>query len=105
MSESMSFDVSLSETHEDAIQRVTDALAAEGFGVLTRVDLHQAFKGKIGVAFRPYSILGACNPKLALQGDLEQARGGPAASVQRHGRASRWGCPRSNHQSRRDNNY
>ena len=65
MSESMSFDVSLSDTHEDAIQRVTDALAAEGFGVLTRVDLHQAFKEKIGVAFRPYSILGACNPKLA----------------------------------------
>lgn len=52
---------------EAAIPRVTEALKAQGFGVLTRVDIHDAFKQKIGLDFRPYVILGACNPTLAAQ--------------------------------------
>lgn len=65
MSESLGFDVHLPTNHDAAIERVTQALAAEGFGVLTRIDLHEAFAKKLGAAFRPYTILGACNPALA----------------------------------------
>ncbi len=49
------------------IDRVTEALKAEGFGILTRIDVHDVLKTKIDVDFRPYTILGACNPVLAHQ--------------------------------------
>jgi uncharacterized protein (DUF302 family) len=65
MADSMAFEVKLDVGYDEALQRVTKALAKEGFGVLTRIDVHEAFKDKIGVDFRPYAILGACNPKLA----------------------------------------
>jgi uncharacterized protein (DUF302 family) len=57
--------VTLSGDFESAIERVTEALKGEGFGVLTRIDVDKAFKEKIGVDFRRYAILGACNPNLA----------------------------------------
>lgn len=53
---------------EQAVERTTDALKAEGFGVLTTIDVRKTLKEKIDVNFEPYVILGACNPQLAHRG-------------------------------------
>ena len=50
---------------DEAIKRTTDALKLEGFGVLTTIDVTATLKNKIGADFKPYVILGACNPNLA----------------------------------------
>lgn len=55
----------LNLSYEQAIQRTTDALKAEGFGVLTQIDIQATLKQKINADFRRYVILGACNPALS----------------------------------------
>jgi uncharacterized protein (DUF302 family) len=50
---------------EQAIEKVTEELKKEGFGVLTTIDVKETLKKKIDVDFKKYTILGACNPKLA----------------------------------------
>jgi uncharacterized protein (DUF302 family) len=50
---------------DEAVQRTTEALKREGFGIITEIDVKKTLKDKIGADFRSYRILGACNPKLA----------------------------------------
>ncbi len=59
------FSKTLAAGFEQAIERVTEALKQEGFGILTQIDVKETLKKKIGVEFRNYRILGACNPTLA----------------------------------------
>jgi uncharacterized protein (DUF302 family) len=52
---------------QQAIERITETLKEEGFGVLSRIDIHEKLKEKLGVDFHNYAILGACNPPIAYQ--------------------------------------
>ncbi len=65
MNQSLGFEVDLPLAFDDAIGATRDALKVAGFGVLTEIDLQAAFKEKLGADFKRYTILGACNPKLA----------------------------------------
>ena len=64
---SINFKREISDTFDHAIERTTKALGAEGFGVLTRIDMHSKIKEKIGKDIIPTVILGACNPTLAYE--------------------------------------
>ena len=64
---SIGIEARVSGSMDGVIDQVTEALKTEGFGILTRIDVDKTLKTKIDVDFRPYVILGACNPKLAHQ--------------------------------------
>lgn len=59
------FSKTLHTSFEEAIERATEALKKEGFGVLTEIRIHEKLKEKLGVDFPRYIILGACNPAFA----------------------------------------
>ncbi len=59
------FAKTLEAPFEEVIDRVTDALQQKGFGILTEIDVKETLKKKLDVDFRPYRILGACNPPMA----------------------------------------
>ncbi|MBZ0070509.1 MAG: DUF302 domain-containing protein [Thiohalobacteraceae bacterium] len=61
------FNVKVKGGFEQAVQRVTEELQKEGFGVLTEIDVKATLKKRLDIDQRPYKILGACNPKLAHQ--------------------------------------
>lgn len=65
----MSYHISTTLTlpFAEALLRAREALSKRGFGVLTEIDVSATLQEKIGAAFRPYRILGACNPRLALR--------------------------------------
>lgn len=61
----MSFQTMLQIPFEEAVEKVRSAVQAEGFGILTTIDIQRTLREKIGKEMRPYRILGVCNPPLA----------------------------------------
>ncbi len=61
----LGFQSILNLPYESVLEKVTDALKSEGFGILTSIDVKETMKKKLDVDFRKYTILGACNPPLA----------------------------------------
>src|SRR4030043_248007 len=68
------FTTVLNTSYEEAVSKVTKALKEEGFGVLTEIDVKATLKKKLDVDFRPYVILGACNPPFAHRALLAEDR-------------------------------
>ncbi len=67
MTSQIGFEIKLRNSYAETVEAVTQALKAEGFGVLTEINVKATLQEKLGEDFRPYVILGACNPTLAHQ--------------------------------------
>lgn len=73
MTHSINFKREIEGDVSSAVERVTRALKSEGFGVLTRIDLHSKISEKLGKTISPVVILGACNPQLAFEAYQQNA--------------------------------
>jgi uncharacterized protein (DUF302 family) len=104
------FELQLDVPFDEALERVGAALREQGFGILTRIDVKSTLKEKLGVDFREYVILGACNPKLAHRAlsarpevglllpcnvTLEKANGGVLVRIADPKRCSAWAASRT----------
>lgn len=65
MSGEIGFEVRVNHSFQDTLELIQEALKDEGFGVLTSINVQATLKEKLDIDFRPYTILGACNPQLA----------------------------------------
>lgn len=65
MSEEIGIEVRVNHSYQETMELISGALKVEGFGVLTTIDVQTTMKEKLDIDFRPYTILGACNPQLA----------------------------------------
>ena len=68
------FNKTLDISFDEAIERVTEELKKEGFGILTDIDVQSTLKKKLDVSFRKYRILGACNPQFAYKALQNESR-------------------------------
>ena len=59
------FSKTVSTSFNEAVDKITKALSEEGFGIVSEIDMHEKIKGRLGVDFKRYRILGACNPAYA----------------------------------------
>lgn len=59
------FSKTLDVSFDEAVQRTTDSLKSEGFGIISEINMHEKLHEKLGVTFKKYRILGACNPGYA----------------------------------------
>ena len=59
------FSKTLTISFDEAVQRTTDALKTEGFGIISEINIHEKLNEKLGINFKKYRILGACNPAYA----------------------------------------
>ena len=66
------FSKTIDESFDNAVQKVTEALKVEGFGILTEIDIKATLKKKLDVDFYNYKILGACNPPFAYKALLAE---------------------------------
>lgn len=66
------FSKTVNGSFEEAINKVTEALDSEGFGIITRIVMHEKLREKLGIDFKKYVILGACNPPLAYKALLAE---------------------------------
>lgn len=68
------FTKTVNDNFDQAIEKVTEELKKEGFGILTEIDVKETFKKKLDKDFRKYRILGACNPNIAFQAIEAESR-------------------------------
>lgn len=68
------FTKTVDDNFDQAIEKVTEELKKEGFGILTEIDVKETFKKKLDKDFRKYRILGACNPNMAYQAIEAESR-------------------------------
>ena len=76
MTTDIGFEIRINQPYDKALNTTKEALKSEGFGVLTEIDVKSTMKEKLDINFRPYSILGACNPPLAYRALTEEAEAG-----------------------------